>query len=304
MSEDTGLPGGRPPVPPVGVWAYAITEDDNLSGPDGEVDLSWLTGVGEAKVRTTNGSGLTALVSDVSLAEFGEAALRENLENLDWLDEVAREHHYVIDAAARLFPLLPVRLATVYSGDAALRDALAEHNAQLLDSLHRVGGRVEWGVKAWAAPEAAAGSKPDARPEKSEPDLVGAETGKDSAPGSGADTGAGPGSGAGLAYLKRRRAQLSAARESKTAAINIARAVHADLTAKANDTRLHPPQSPQLSGIRQPMLLNAAYLLDAADGVSFTAAVAGQATAHPELRIELTGPWPPYSFVGDDDDGH
>jgi hypothetical protein len=260
-------------------------------------------GVGEAKVRTTNVSGLTALVSDVSLAEFGEAALRENLENLDWLDEVAREHHYVIDAAARLFPLLPVRLATVYSGDAALRAALTEHNAQLLDSLRRVGGRVEWGVKAYAAPEAAAGSEPDAKPDKPAPDLVGAETGKDSAPGSGAHTDTGPGSGAGLAYLKRRRTQLNAARESKTAAINIARAVHADLTAKANDTRLHPPQSPQLSGIRQPMLLNAAYLLDAADGVSFTAAVAGQATAHPELRIELTGPWPPYSFVGDDDVG-
>jgi hypothetical protein len=260
-------------------------------------------GVGEAKVRTTNGSGLTALVSDVSLAEFGEGALRENLENLDWLDEVAREHHYVIDAAARLFPLLPVRLATVYTGDDALRAALADHNAQLLDSLHRVGGRVEWGVKAYAAPEAAAGSEPGARPDESAPDLVGAETATDSVPGSGADTDAGPGSGAGLAYLKRRRAQLSAARESKTTAINIAQAVHADLTAKANDTRLHPPQSPQLSGIRQPMLLNAAYLLDATDGVNFTAAVAGQATAHPELQIELTGPWPPYSFVGDDDVG-
>jgi len=287
----------------LGVWTYAITEDSQLCPPDGEVDLSWLMGVGEAKVRTTNVSGLTALVSDVSLAEFGEAALRENLENLDWLDEVAREHHYVIDAAARLFPLLPVRLATVYSGDAALRAALTEHNAQLLDSLRRVGGRVEWGVKAYAAPEAAAGSEPDAKPDKPAPDLVGAETGKDSAPGSGAHTDTGPGSGAGLAYLKRRRTQLNAARESKTAAINLARAVHADLTAKANDTRLHPPQSPQLSGIRQPMLLNAAYLLDAADGVSFTAAVAGQATAHPELRIELTGPWPPYSFVGDDDVG-
>ncbi len=293
MSDDAGRPGGRPPVPPVGVWAYAITEDSHLCPPDGEVDLSWLTGVGEAKVRITNGSGLTALVSDVSLAEFGEAALRENLENLDWLDEVAREHHYVIDAAARLFPLLPVRLATVYSGDAALRSALAEHNAQLVDSLHRVGGRVEWGVKAYAAPEAAAGSQPGAKPDNPAPDLADAETGKDLA----------PGSGAGLAYLKRRRTQLNAARESKTNALNIAQAIHADLTAKANDTRLHPPQSPQLSGIRQPMLLNAAYLLDAADGVSFTAAVAGQATAHPELRIELTGPWPPYSFVGDDDVG-
>src|SRR6202044_180860 len=88
MSEDTG------------VWAYAITEDEHLAGPDGElVDLSWLTGVGEAKVRTTASCGLTVLVSDVSLAEYGEAALRANLEDLDWLDEVAREHHYVIDAA-------------------------------------------------------------------------------------------------------------------------------------------------------------------------------------------------------------
>ena len=230
MSEDTGL------------WAYAITEDGHLSGPDGNVDLSWLTGVGEAKVRTTTACGLTVLVSDVSLVEFGEAALRENLENLDWLDEVAREHHYVIDAAARLFPLLPVRLATVYRGDAAVCAALSERCGQLRDALHRVGGRVEWGVKAYAAPNAAGGA-----------------------------------SGA--------------------------QAVHVELTAKAIGIRLHPPQSAQLSGVRQPMLLNAAYLLDTADSVAFTAAVAGIATAHPELRVELTGPWPPYSFAGEDDDG-
>src|SRR5215472_2043737 len=141
MSEDTG------------VWAYAITEDVHLSGPDGElVDLSWLTGVGEAKVRTVASDGLTVLVSDVSLAGFGEAALREHLEDLGWLDEVAREHHYVIDAAARLFPLLPVRLATVYSGDAAVCAALTSRCDQLRDALHRVGGRVEWGVKTYAAP--------------------------------------------------------------------------------------------------------------------------------------------------------
>jgi hypothetical protein len=228
MSEDTG------------VWTYAITEDGYLSGPDGEVDLSWLTGVGETKVRTAASCGLTVLVSDVSLAEFGEAALRENLENPRWLDEVAQEHHYVIDAAARMFPLLPVRLATVYSGDAALCAALASHNAELLGALRRVGGRVEWGVKAYPAAEPAA------------------------------------------------------------AAASAARAIHAELAAKAAETRLHPSQSAQLNGVRQPMLVNAAYLLDAADGVTFTAAVAGQATAHPELRIELSGPWPPYSFAGDE----
>src|SRR6185437_276234 len=234
MSEDTGL------------WAYAITEQDHLSGPEGEVDLSWLTGVGEAKVRTATGSGLTALVSDVSMAEFSEAALRENLENLDWLDEVAREHHYVIDAAVRLFPLLPVRLATVYSGDEALRSALAEHNAQLLDALHRVGGRVEWGVKAYAAPEPEAARDRRAGPGRAEPDQ--ADRAREAKDPAGPDAGgnAGPGSGAGLAYLKRRRAALSATRESKTAALNGAQAVHADLAAKATDTRLHPPQTAAL----------------------------------------------------------
>jgi len=273
MSEDTG------------VWAYAITEDGYLSGPDGEVDLSWLTGVGETKVRTTASCGLTVLVSDVSLAEFGEAALRENLENLDWLDEVAREHHYVIDAAARLFPLLPVRLATVYSGDAAVCTALTARGGRLHDALHRVGGRVEWGVKAYAA----AG-------------------GEDAEPGGGAGPdggGAEPrtGGGAGLAHLRQRSGQLTAARESKAAAVAGAQAVHAELTAKAADTRLHPPRSAQLGGVRPPMLLNAAYLLEAANSVTFTAAVAGQATAHPELRVELTGPWPPYSFAAEEDDG-
>ena len=276
MSSDTESGG-------TGVWAYAITEQDRLAGPGGPVDLSWLSGVKEAPVRALTCSGLAMLVSDVSLAEFGEAALRANLEDLDWLDEVARLHHDVVDAAARLFPLLPVRLATVYHGDAAAGAALAGQSGQLLDTLRRIGGCVEWGVKAYAATdrdEAAAG--PAARE-----------------PGPGATREA----GSGLAYLRRRRDQLAAGRESRTAAVRGAQAVHAGLTGKAAAAVVRPPQSAQLSKVRLPMLLNAAYLLDADDGTSFAAAVAAEATAHPELRIELTGPWPPYSFAGEANDG-
>ena len=284
MSEDTG------------VWAYAITEDGHLSGPDGEVDLSWLTGVGETKVRTTTSCGLTVLVSDVSLADYGEAALRENLENLDWLNEVAREHHYVIDAAARLFPLLPVRLATVYSGDAAVCAALTARCGELRDALHRVGGRVEWGVKAYGA---ATGDDAEGEAAGAGHDAAMVSDGDGHARRPGAEDGGRHGDG----LPRRRRAQLTSARESRSAAAIGAQAVHAELTAKAIGTRLHPPQSAQLSGGRRSMLLNAAYLLESADCVTFTAAVAGQASAHPELRVELTGPWPPYSFAGEDDDG-
>ena len=116
-----------------GLWAYAITEPgggDALTKHGGG-HLSRLTGVAGATVRTVAAGGFTVLVSDVDLAEFGEVALRRNLENLTWLEEVARAHHHVIDAASGLFPLLPTRLATVYSSHSAMVAALARRGEEL-----------------------------------------------------------------------------------------------------------------------------------------------------------------------------
>ena len=254
-----------------GVWAYAITEH-------GAADVSGLTGVGGAKVRTAPAAGLTVLVSDVDLAEFGEAALRRNLENLAWLERVARAHHHVIEEAARLFPVLPMRLATVYSGDTGLAAALGGRREDLHAALRRVGGRVEWGVKAYAA----AGPDNGGRVPAAEP-----------------DTSDGTGGGAGLAYLRRRKAQLSVRQDAQRSAAAGVQAVHADLSRQAERARLYPPQAAQLTGYRDPMLLNAAYLLEAGRADGFAAAVQAAAAAHEELRVELTGPWPPYSFSGE-----
>jgi hypothetical protein len=254
-----------------GVWAYAITEH-------GAADVCGLTGVGGAQVRPAPAAGLTVLVSDVDLAEYGEAALRRNLEDLAWLEQVARAHHYVIEEAARLFPVLPMRLATVYSSDAGLAAALDGRREDLHAALRRVGGRVEWGVKAYAA----AGQDDDGRVRADEPDASD-----------------GTGGGAGLAYLRRRRAQLSARHDARRSAAAGAQAVHADLSGHAERARLYPPQAAQHTGNRDPMLLNAAYLLEARRAAGFASAVEAAAAAHDELRVELTGPWPPYSFTGE-----
>jgi hypothetical protein len=104
-----------------------------------------------------------------------------------------------------------------------------------------------------------------------------------------------------MAYLKRRRAQLSAGQDFRRSAVASAQAVHSELSGRAAQARLYPPQAAQLTGNRAPMLLNAAYLLDASSATGFASVVADAATAHPELRLELTGPWPPYSFTGEDD---
>jgi len=180
--------------------------------------------------------------------------------------------------------VLPTRLATVYSSDKTMAAVLDGRREELLAALRRVGGRVEWGVKAYAVPES---EQPKAERRESAPAEGGAP----------ADAG---GRGAGLAYLKRRKEQLSARAESQRSAAAGADVVHGHLSRHAAEARLHPPQSPQLSGDKRPMMLNAAYLVDAEDDTGFASEVAAAADEHPELDLNLTGPWPPYSFTAED----
>lgn len=251
-----------------GIWIYAVAE--RLPG----TGLSELAGVGGQPVRSIEVAGLTAVAEDVDLAEFGEAALHAKLEDLGWLELTARAHHRVINAAAALGSLLPMRLATVYSTEASMTAVFARRRGEFRAALDRIRARREWGVKVFAA-----------RP--SEPGAVA------DADGPGADSAGGPGA----AYLRRRRGDLSARHASRRDAVASAGMVHSQLSRHAAETRLHPPQSPQLTGTKAPMLLNAAYLLDDGREAEFAGAVAALARKHRGVRLELTGPWPPYSFA-------
>lgn len=253
-----------------GVWIYAVT------GRVSAASLTQLTGVGGGPVRAIAVGDLTAVVEDVGLAEFGEQALRRNLEDLDWLEATARAHHRVIDALARAGPLVPTQLATVYSNDDGVVAMLAERDADFRAGLARIRGRTEWGVKAYAA-------------RRSEP--------QDAPPG----TEAPPrrGTGAGAAYLQRRRGQLTAQKDARRQMLVDAETIHAELSEHAVGARLHPPQSPQLTGNKALMILNAAYLVDDERGEDFATAVGALAGRYPSVELELTGPWPPYSFAAD-----
>jgi Gas vesicle synthesis protein GvpL/GvpF/Gas vesicle protein len=258
-----------------GVWVYAIAE---TVGP---ASLGELSGVGGGAVRPVEAAGLMAIVGDVGLDEYGESALRRNLEDLDWLEAAARAHHRVIDAVGQLAPVVPMRLATVYSDDAGVSTVLAERGADFRQALRRIGTRREWGVKAYEVPPSKTGGAP-AGP---------AAAGPGAAP-------AAAGAGAGAAYLQRRRSELSAHAGARRAALQSAQQVHGELSRIAAENRMHAPQAPQLTGTREPMILNAAYLLDDGRGDDFAAAVSALAERHPGVRLELTGPWPPYSFAG------
>jgi hypothetical protein len=245
------------------VYLYAVGDASlGVNIPSG------LTGVDVTPVRVIVDGLLRDVVSTVDPLHFGEDALQRNLEDLTWLAEAARAHHAVVEAVWQHHPVAPVRLATVYLDEDNVRALLRAKHAAFAAALDRIRGRREWGVKAFA---------------RSQPDLD-----ADRADG---DSDLGPGA----AYLLRKRmAQERSARvqqDLQDAAANL----HETLSAAAVASHLYPPQDPRLSGRHEPMVLNAAYLVEESDATTFVDAV--QNWRSPHVDQEMTGPWVPYTFV-------
>jgi hypothetical protein len=213
--------------------------------------------------------GLSAVVSDVDLEEYGEEGLRRNLERLDWLEEVARRHDEVVHAVAEHGPVAPLRLATICLDDVGVRRRVEEWHDALEQVLDRVDGRSEWSVKAFAA-------RAEPQPAASAP--------------------AGEGEG-GAAYLRRKKAETLTRAEGEEQALKVAEEVHARLSAVSVASRRLPPQDPRLTGHVGTMTLNGAYLVDTARADEFADAVRAAQADHPEAGIDAAGPWPPYSFA-------
>lgn len=233
--------------------------------------LSDVPGVAGSRVRLLDEDGLTGVVSTVPLSDFGEEGLRRHLEDLPWLEAVARAHDAVIEKCFPSGPIAPVSLATVCFDDASVRARIRRWHDQVDQVLERVRGRSELGVKVFGAPELPVA---------------------DAAP---ASAGAG-GGGAGAAYLRRRLAETERSRAVSERAAEVAASLHAELGSRAAASRRHPLQDPRLTG-RPDMLLNGAYLVDDAALEDFTRLVHGVTARWPGIEVELTGPWPPYSFV-------
>ncbi|MFI7627291.1 GvpL/GvpF family gas vesicle protein [Microbispora rosea] len=261
-----------------GVYLYAVTPAGE-SGKAGEGMESAerppdLRGVMGGVVRPVPRGGLVAYVSDVPLDRFGEEPLRRSLEDLDWVEGVARAHHRVVEALAAAGPTAPVRLVTVYTGEEQVRDLLDLRHDDFTEILSRVAGRREWGVKAYL--------RRDTPPPSPAP----------------AATAAGGGDSPGMAYLRRKKESLRGREDLWRAAAERAELLHAELGQIAVASRRHRPQDPQLSGRSESMVLNGAYLVDPAREEEFAAMLGGYRDRF--LDVELTGPWAPYSFTSID----
>lgn len=249
-----------------GVYFYAISR-----GLTAE-DVKESTGIAGAPLRLVEHEDLRGVVSDVDLDEFGEEGLRQHLEDLAWLESVATAHDRVARVAAEHAPTAPLRLATVFLGDDSVREQLVLWRDAASQALDRVEGRSEWSVKAYADP-AGRPTTPEAEASSTE------------------------GVGAGKAYLLKRREATRLKEEQARADAEIAEEFHAMLQGCSVMSRRLAAQDRRLTGHTGEMILNGTYLVDQAQVDRFKEVVDRLAGAHAHVRVQLAGPWPPYSFA-------
>ncbi|PJM97619.1 GvpL/GvpF family gas vesicle protein [Streptomyces sp. CB01373] len=230
-----------------------------------------LTGVAGAPAKQLNHHGLVAVVSEVPERDFAEEPLRAHLEDLDWLAATARAHQGVVDALTVVTTPLPLRLATVFRDDSAVRSMIEAREEHIRRTLDRLEGRVEWGVKIYAETE---------QPQQAAQPAAKAASGRD--------------------YLRQRRQQTRAGEDLWQKAEAFATHLHEQLSAFAEESRLHAPQNPSLSGAAGRNVLNAAYLVPRGHSEEFVELVDRTKDDVPGLRVELTGPWAAYSFAGEE----
>jgi hypothetical protein len=226
--------------------------------------LGGLRGIDGAQVHLVPHRDLVAVVS---AAPHDEAALRARLERLDELAAVAEAHHAVVAAVAALTVVVPFRLATIYQDEHRVRELLRDRYETFRALLDRLAGTVEVGVKLYVG---------DRSP-------VPATAG-----------------GSGRAYLRQLSQRHRRRDEEWRHAATAAGRVDAALGARALDRNYHRPQPAQLSGASGRNILNAAYLVPTARVTEFTELAQRLATEEPALRVEVTGPWAPYSFAAAD----
>ena len=252
-------------------YAYAVLHDrEGLAAA-----LDGVEGVAGARVRLVRASPesqLAAAVSSVPAQEFRESALRHHLEDLDWLEAVARAHHTVIEALAGHTTVLPLRLATVYLDDGRVETMLRTDEQQFSQAMRRLAGHLEWGVKIYV----------DRQPDVQVTGEAGA---------------AAEGLGPGRAYLRARRAQHDSRDESYRAARQAAEQVEAIGRDMAAGHARHRLQQGELATGTGENVVNDAYLLAHESAAEFRTRVLEAARGLPGVRIDVTGPWAPYSFA-------
>jgi hypothetical protein len=265
-----------------GFYVYCVGERDALTPLFGEEMPGAIEG--ERGLELIEAGGLAAVVSRVPLSDYGEQALTARLTDAAWTATRAIRHERAVEHFARRAAVVPLRFGTIYLRREPVAEMLEERGAQLRASLARLDGREEWGLNVYV--ERARLREEVTRVSARLREL--SERAESSPPGQ--------------AYLLRKKIDAMRDEETRAETKRIASEIE-DALAAACDGAARLRVLKDEAAERGELAARLAFLVARERFKEFRAVAERIAEAHAPLgfSFELTGPWPAYNFVVEDD---
>ena len=129
-----------------GFYLYCIREKGNCNFS--------AEGIDGGKIFATPYQNLEAIVSEVSLEEFGsEEIQRKAQEDLKWIKEKAQLHEQAVEEAMKkgneILSIIPMKFGTIFKTKEKLAETLKKYYSKFKKTLENLVGKQEWAVKVY-----------------------------------------------------------------------------------------------------------------------------------------------------------
>lgn len=240
------------------------------------------------KVYSVEGGRICVMVSKIDTDKFQDE-IKKLLSKLtkaagtvpNETEEILRGHEDVVDALMKLTAVVPFKFGTILKDEEAASKMLREYAEKFKKLLSKFTGREEWGLNVYADNQ-----EFKKRLVKDKPRLknLDEEKGKLSK---------------GTAYLLGRKMEEELKDDIAARLAKVSEIIFQEAGKNAYEAKLNKTLPQKLTGKNKEMILNTAFLIEREKVARFCQQVKRLIEKYEPLGldIEVSGPWPPYSFT-------
>jgi len=257
-----------------GIYLYCLARLSRLPA----LPLSGRGVDGQNSLAVATYQDLAAVWSPVPVEDFSGPEAEERMQDLTWIGPWVIRHQDVVVGVMRHSPVLPVRFGTIFTSLTNLEKVLQRHADTIAGCLDHLTDQEEWAVKGMLD-RAGAKEKLFALKLAQEAESLEALS-------------------PGKRYFEEQRLRAAGDQELKRWLKEVCRQLWTDLRDYAAEIQERRLLSRETTGSDQDMVWNWALLIPRQAVGGFKARIQEVNAQYRDhgLSLEVTGPWPPYSF--------
>ncbi len=242
-------------------------------------DILGINGMdGNGKLYSIECCGLYAIVGDVSLEEYGEEAMADKGEDVEWLKEKAVMFMDIILKIHTLSNVIPMKFLTIFHSEERVKNIITENLELFIHSFERINNRDELSVKIYCDGKKYKDKVMGEEIDGFEKSLAGKPKG--------------------AAFFLKKKFDSELDDRINNRICSIANSFIESLNSFAVEMKSNKIIAKEITGISTPMRLNCAFLIDKEKQEQFASKIDELKSQNKEngFMIEMSGPWPPFSF--------